>query len=121
MSLADKLKNGGSIFTRYDGNTPTPTQRTINGYEKGTTPGRQPSELHKEYSINNNPSLNPKDLRYIQTPDSDLPIPSGLDNFVPTGITYTTHYSNGEKLNSRYGLGANNPSGTNQTGGVELP
>jgi hypothetical protein len=112
MSLEDKLLNGGSQFTRYEGKNPTLNELTVNSSANGTidfiTGGSisrsgisSLSLLHRTYSINDLPSLPPNSPSlYLQTPDSQLPIPSGLDDQITN--EYTTHYRNGEKLNSRY-------------------
>lgn len=112
MSLEDKLLNRGSQFTRYGGENPTLDQLTVNNTANGTidfiTGGNvfrsgdsSLSLLHKTYSINDIPSLPPDSPSlYLQTPDSQLPIPSGLDDQITN--EYTTHYRNGRKLDSRY-------------------
>jgi hypothetical protein len=105
MSLADKLKNEGSNFTRYNGQKPNLLQRTINSFLRTEIDPDQ-NQLHNAYSAHNNPSLTPRDRTYTQTPNSELPIPSTLNQRKPSN-------------QNRYGK--NNPSGKDQTGGFELP
>lgn len=100
MSLEDKLLDGGSQFTKYNGVSPSRNERTINGFLRNR--GGEDSELHTTYSLNNKPTLNLRDPKYIQTPNSQLPGSSELDERSYEG--YITHYHDGKKQDTRYSL-----------------